>query len=370
MNYNSSFKSNYPWLKKLQEKGNGKKNDIAITKVTVLGGSPLSGNTELSFTGYGEDGRLQPSNPVGMFNSTQGAVMKHEGEAQIRFPDGETAIIPANQLNQDMLRKIEQKSGMMGAQRGGLFQRDITTTPTTGGSRDVMMGGVNPVSGGNQTQTGTLPSGLGLRNTVPKQTPLEMRRRDITPPVVTPPNLNVNTPTIENQTLPVNPVIENQTLPVKPVIENQTIPVNPVIEDVVPPTVPSGSTLNLEGTIQNPEETTPQPQLSASYQEALNRMKKYAEGQDPYAQKIREEERMRLAGEEVAAKGALEQRMSQLGLTGREALTEQALLQREYGNQETELISALRKGEADRAFTAAQQLPGEILAKMEILSIS
>ncbi|HUT63191.1 MAG TPA: hypothetical protein VMZ04_04455, partial [Anaerolineae bacterium] len=285
-------------------------------------------------------------------------MMTHEGEAQIRYPDGETAMIPASQLNQDALKRIEKSSGMLGAQRGGVFQpaeRNPNPAP------------VIPQPEGQNFSTptqpttptgGTLPSGLGL-NTIP------------TPPApvggkTLPSGLGIGTipttPTEPSGTLPSGFGLQTIGGVVQPRKPDDKIPDVVKPQEIVSPNL--GGTTDIKPPvvedIQKPTDTT-----SASYQQALNRLQKYAEGEDPFAKKIREEERMRLAGEEVAAKGALEQRMSQLGLTGREALTEQAMLQREYGAQEVELMGALRKGEADRAFAAAQQIPGEVLAGMK-----
>jgi hypothetical protein len=73
-------------------------------------------------TGAGEDGKIQPLNPVGMLNTTQGPKMLHEGELQITNPDGSFAVIPSTMLPQSILRAMEQKSKMGGFASGGSGQ--------------------------------------------------------------------------------------------------------------------------------------------------------------------------------------------------------------------------------------------------------
>lgn len=74
---------------------------------------------ETSFTGYGEDGVLQPSNPVDMVQTNQGPKMLHEGEIQMVKPDGSMAVIPANQASQGALRQM-QAVGKIGGYEAGV----------------------------------------------------------------------------------------------------------------------------------------------------------------------------------------------------------------------------------------------------------
>jgi hypothetical protein len=97
--------------------------------------------TAIGFTGFGSDGKLQPSNPTNMVQTTQGPRLLHEGEATMQGPDGNIQVIP-----QDKLRSIGR--GMKGFETGGTFTPADTNT-----------------TGLSTTQTGT--SGLGT----PAKTP-------------------------------------------------------------------------------------------------------------------------------------------------------------------------------------------------------
>ncbi len=68
----------------------------------------------IGFTGFGSDGRLQPSNPTNMVQTMQGPRLLHEGEATMQGPDGNIQVIP-----QDKLRSIGR--GMPGFEAGGIF---------------------------------------------------------------------------------------------------------------------------------------------------------------------------------------------------------------------------------------------------------
>jgi len=371
------YKSRYPWLKDMKESGK-KKSNIDITKITVLGGSPISGRTDISFTGYGEDGRLQQNRPTDMFGAMGGPVMEHEGEARIDYPDGEKAVIPANQLSQDVLAKIEGK-GMRGAQKGGTFM-PATTPPMAQGMgkiqaapqitpppiepEPIIPNTITPQPLSNQmTPPNILPDPIighdMIAPKIPIQQPLTPGIAPVTIPGVKPPI--PPTPSGMAQKPPVSPLSGGLTTkpPVVPPVPGQGMaqkpPVTPISEGLT--TKPPISTL--------PEEKPPEDQGSYEYQQALQKLKKYSEGRSPYDEQIREEERMRLAGEEAAARSALEQQGAQLGLTPKEMLLEQAMLGREFGAQETALMAALRKGEADRAYQASMALPGATLAGMQ-----
>lgn len=352
------MKSNYPWLKDWKDKAE-KKSKFEVTRIALFG-NPLGAQ----FTGYGEDGKLQPEKPTGMFQSQEGPVMTHEGEAQITYPDGTVEVIPANQLNQNELAKIENKTGMRGAQAGGVFKAAMSPTPTPP---------AKPVNVEAKPQV--------------EAPDLTMETQNVTPGAITPQTMTATplTPTLA----PARPASLITGKEVPPAIPTpfevpsalgkqtpfKTTPMAKTVPEVKPVATPtpletmSGMAQPLgvqaKSKYATPTPTEPQKPTSPEYEQALLRMKKYAGGEDPFSKKIREEERMRLAGEEAAGMGALEQQMAQLGLTGREALTERAMLRREYGAQEVELLSALRKGESDRAFAAAMALPGATLAKMQ-----
>ena len=89
----------------------------------------------------------------------------------------------------------------------------------------------------------------------------------------------------------------------------------------------------------------------------LQRLERYAESTSPMDTSIMNAENERFAGEAATAKGAYSQELSQAGVTGREAATEQFMLGRQIGSQQNEMQQELRKEQSDKAFTAAQKLP-------------
>ena len=126
-------KTNYSFLKKLQD-GERKKDNSKKMQIAIVGGAPLSQRFGTSFTGFGEDGILQPDNPAKMVETDNGTSMLHEGELEIRLPDGRTTIIPAHEIPQQMMQKLE-KSQLNGPQNGGSnggqVQGGIPTPPQT-----------------------------------------------------------------------------------------------------------------------------------------------------------------------------------------------------------------------------------------------
>lgn len=390
------YKSRYPWLKDMKESSKKKSGNIELTKITILGGSPISGRTDISFTGYGEDGQLQPNKPTGMFGSIGGSVMEHEGEARIEYPDGEKTVIPANQLNQDMLASLEKKTGMQGARTGGTFQPggmaqnpvDLAQGIKAGVAQPSPMGGITPRQPQAQQpaqRPGMQTASLGGAPTSPtpggpwdpfnkdKWQDLINKKKPIVPQPIDPGD--VIKPIDPGVIIPQDIVGPDQIGPgdvIKPIDPGTIIP-----QDITVPrpavhnqnlfaTQPAVHNQNLLATQPITPPPDPEDKGSIEYQQALQRLKKYSDGISPVDQKIREEERMRLAGEEAAARMALEQQGAQLGLSQREMLMEQALLGREFGAQETALMAALRKGESDKAFQASMALPGATLAGMQM----
>lgn len=394
-----AFKSNYPWLKDLKEK-TAKKNNAEITKITILGGSPIRGRTDIQFTGYGQDGQLQPSKPTGMFNAFGGPVMEHEGEARIEHPDGEKTVIPASQLDQGILEKLEGK--MRGAQMGGSFlppvkkdtpfKKDLTNiTGQKAVDYDISKERLQNLNRPVQPVQNTTPVNISQPQTVtpvninqPEETiqgttPVNISQpQTVTPQTITQPGTTMPTTTPISITQPeTQPQIGTARRPQDLTPGLQKIGglnrpdtgVTKTSERFMPEKVrPIGAEIPEPSPTPTPTPAptpTPTPEESPEYQQALRRLEKSAEGISPVDQKIREEERMRLAGEEAAARTALEQYGSQLGLSDREMLTEQAMLGRNFGAQEVALMAALRKGEADRAFQATMALPGATLAGMQ-----
>ena len=121
------MKTNYPWLQEMKRKEKEKSRPVNRTNIMIMGGSmsgaqpPINQPSQMQFTGYGEDGILQPDKPTEMVNTTEGQRLIHEGEVKVQYPDGNTVVVPAKDLPQKKLQKLQEK-GMKGFQAGGVFQ--------------------------------------------------------------------------------------------------------------------------------------------------------------------------------------------------------------------------------------------------------
>ena len=195
-------RSEYRFLEDLRKQERGKKKNDNILSIAVVGGGPISerfmpqqqqqganpmapnmpqqpqmgGESQLSmsYTGTGPDGVLQPSNPANMVKGPNGQTsMTHEGEIEIRLPDGTTAVIPANEVPQQFLQNIQKRTGMKGYQSGtpgigglgGAFDnitKPITDTNAFGGWNTGRT--IQPIQ-----QKPLQPQGIGSAN-IPDQT--------------------------------------------------------------------------------------------------------------------------------------------------------------------------------------------------------
>ncbi len=488
------MKSNYGFLKKLQqnEKKSGKPNTMQIA---VVGGAPLSQRfgPQASFTGFGEDGALQPGNPAKMVETDQGTAMLHEGEIEIRLPDGRTTIIPANEIPQQMMQKLGQsqlkgapetnpavqsQGGMQGFQEGGQFGRPTPSPPPTPNVTPLNVPDVTPNQnlvgnvGDFSNLIGTNPNNLpdpgpnNLPDTMPTDVPgtvVNPNQGTATPFPPAPSQIgqlvgqaqrfsgtaNANTRTPDphdNPTPGPAPVVpidprpnvphpkDNPTptpftptpTPVGPVLPPNVAPViqNPDVPDVAAPSKQIGQVTPFEPTpiptqdipgrppIPNKQvgETTPfvptpiptqdvpgRPPIPdkqigettpftpaagkqigdvtpydpnkppatgeepSAFQQYLNQLALIAGGEGQIGKKAMIEAQQKFKAEEQAAKESQIQGQAQAGITGREALTGKAMLARDIGAAEAGLEGQLRKQQDDRAFAAAQQLPGVAL---------
>ena len=380
-------KTNYPFLQKWKQAEKKNSRPINRTNIMIMGGPPLSGAQppiKSQFTGYGEDGQLQPGNPVEMVNTQNGQKLIHEGEVKIQYPDGTTTVIPAKDLPQDKLRKMQEK-GMQGFQAGGSFKArgpwpgpNPIPTPTPAknplGNQQAKDYAINPISGGHdpisplgatgipkmspnikQGIGGMFPDikqgiggmspdiGIGIQPR-PPATPFGTQAGGtglFSEEVVKPPPSQFAQPGPQAQALGQGGAFPAQPGPQATGIGGPVAPIKPDIEE------------------------PPLTEDELKYQQTLQKLTKLSEGESELDKKIREEERARFKGEEQAGKGSLEQQLSQLGMTGREALLERAMAGRGFAAQEAEVISNLRKGQADRAFQASMALPGATLAGMK-----
>lgn len=128
-----------PWAKKAKE------------QITIVGPvkrpamPPLGGagapvcigaiqGRDARFTGYGEDGVLQPDKPTDMVETDQGPKMLHEGEMMLTSKDGRMTVIPANMLPQEVLAKFAESTGTQGYSAGTSDATLTGGTTSTGGN--------------------------------------------------------------------------------------------------------------------------------------------------------------------------------------------------------------------------------------------
>jgi hypothetical protein len=89
-----------------------------------------NGKANVQATGAGEDGVIQPDNPVGTIDTIGGPKMLHEGEVTVTTPNGKMMILPTRILPQSVLRQMEDQSKMGGFETGGITQLTDKTLST------------------------------------------------------------------------------------------------------------------------------------------------------------------------------------------------------------------------------------------------
>jgi len=311
-----AVKSNYPFLSRNQKTEEERQRENINNLWNQLGSMGITGKQSF-FTGYGEDGKLQPDRPTGIMNTDAGPKTIHEGEVGNVHPNGEFDIIPASQVSgaekvqsitpasqvggQSKLMEIEENTGMGGYQTGH------TATSARSGYG---YGPVEDVSGDSHTAT-SARSGYGYG-------PVEDVSEDS------------HTATSARSGYGYGPGGDAS----------------------------GGGNTTTSDTANVSTDVSSAPDVYEPFQtRGLQRLERYAEGSGPIDTAIRNAERERFAGEAAATKGALSQELAQADITGREAATEQFMANRQIGSQENAMMQGLRKSEADRAFTATTQLP-------------
>lgn len=386
------MKSQYQWLKEEQarqaKQGKGSWQDD-LGKLAVLGTGGPMGSQYLGNTGYGEDGRLQPSMPTGVVQTAQGPVMLHEGETAIRNSDGTVTIIPA-QPTQSQLLQVQQRTGMPGMQTGGTLDlpniNDKSVLRGTGGQG---MGAM--FQGGTQSGAGlvvpdvskTALQGTGGRGMAGMQAAGQTGSELLRPNV--PGTTNLRGTGGQGMGGSLQSVLPaGQTLTYPNVIDKNLLRgtggqgmAGLLQEEIVPGAGKGGQGMGgLLGTASQsgaasvtppPAPAIPPTQFGGGYWgRGMQRLERYAEGRGPYDEQIYNQSMGQFKGEEAAARGALEQQMAQGGITGREAATERYMAGLGIGAQETQLMADLRKEQADRAFEAAKGIPSEARAQEQM----
>lgn len=292
--------SNYPFLARNQKTEEERQRENIGTLWDQLGSMGVTGRQSF-FTGYGNDGKLQEDRPTGVLDTTQGPRTVHEGEQTDIGENGEFSVTPASQIPQQQ-NMVPQGSATPPMEtpvtdNGQGQAQGFSPASQFGGQEELK--NIEQEQGIQGYQIGTPDkSGFGgMWNIKPDQ------------PVATPPKSAI--PSVS--------------------------------------ATDASSATNTSSTID-----TYQPSQTRSIQ----RLEKYADSESPVDKSIREGERERFSGEAVAAKGALSQELAQSGVSGREAATEQSMLGRQIGAQESEVMKGLRKEQSDKSFAAAQQLPG------------
>lgn len=316
--------SNYPFLARNQKTEEDKQRDNINSLWNQLGVIGVN-NQNSFFTGYGNDNQLQPERPTGILNTNQGPRTIHEGERLDVGQNGEFSVTPASQIGgQGNLQDIEQKFGMRGYQWGTPeYGKRFTQEPKEWGTQQF----------GAPQKTAEVTANLPERIT----------------PQIAPVSQNIATSGTARGSFGYGPTEESSPQIATSGTKRGAFSYGPTEPETVPePAQPT---------------TTEDVNKYEPYMErGLQRLERYADVESPREAAIRAGERERFAGEAAAAQGALTQEMAQYGITGREAATASARLGRQIGARESQLMADLRKEEADRAFTAARQIPGEARA--------
>jgi hypothetical protein len=109
-----------PWAKQLAEKGIKEQFTVVGRKGAKTKSAPVIGTMRgsVQYTGAGEDGVVQPTNPTDMVLTDEGPRMIHEGELKIVMPNGRMSVIPANMVPQTLLSQIEKSGNVPGYSSG------------------------------------------------------------------------------------------------------------------------------------------------------------------------------------------------------------------------------------------------------------
>lgn len=83
---------------------------------------------QVSLTGMGPGGTVDPNKPVDMINTTDGPKMLHEGELRITLPDGRFAVVPAKDVGPAALQQI-QGQAQVGGYAAGKPLDQVTIDP-------------------------------------------------------------------------------------------------------------------------------------------------------------------------------------------------------------------------------------------------
>lgn len=328
-------RSRYEWLKDEQAKEQRKEQRSLSSLqrgLAVMSGAPVYGAAQrMGNTGFGEDGVLQRSMPTMMVNTQQGPRMIHEGEEIIRRPGGRTQVVPARQ---SALMQFEQKRRVPGYKPGGSFYGLGDTTKWTKDRSDATeMSRPEGLTfkavarSGQQRTVGTKDFSGVTADTLGR--PIDSVGKNAL-------NTNYTTGTIRDA---FNEARKTAVMDKSRFGETE-------LRDIAEP-----------GAGEETIEETGGENVGA-YDRSLDRLSAIASGMDPYAAQIRAQELRRLKGEEQAARGALEQGLSQAGMTGREALTERAMLGAESAQQQADLMGELRQQESQQRMQAAMAEPG------------
>lgn len=320
----AKIKSRYPFLSQKKREERKKMEDMRFQLAKM--GMPING-TFLGNTGFGENGRLDPEKPTNMIQTQNGMSMIHEGEDVFQKPNGDLRILSAPQ---SQLQRFESRNRVPGFQAGGTLSIDPSTRPKPQETTPTPTLSIDP-STRPQPQSVTQTPTLSIDPSTRPQAQ-ETRAAPITLSMA-PQDLSTG----------VDPATPENTAKIDPGIrERAGLTTEPTVE---PPDVA-------------PSQFTPQ------FEQGLDRLEKFAEGRDPFSKMLRTAEETRFKGEETAARGALEQQISQAGLTSREALTERALQSRDLAAAERDIQAGIRSEESARAFAAAQQIPQVAMSGM------
>jgi len=264
------------------------------------------GAQSLGNTGTGENGRLEPSKPVAMFQTADGPRMVHEGEDMQKLPNGDIQVIPASQ---SQLGQLERR-GVKGYALGG------TMRSHGGGHHDAFLG-----------------SQSGVSSNPFKATPEQQ--------TVDAPTLNLGAP-VANAPAP------QQTVDIAPPQQQRTVGLG---LDVGAPV----TTSNTAAGDVTPTTTTPTVGESAVAR-GLGGLEAIAAGESPVDRTIANRTLGNLGAQQEAERMAAIQAQAQQGVSGPAAQAQQAMLGITQGSQMGQVAGELAQGAQQRAQQAVRDL--------------
>jgi hypothetical protein len=302
---------------------------------------PIQG-APIGFTGYGADGRNQPSNPTNIIQTAKGPLVLHEGEATYQQPDGTVKV-----MSQAELARIQQQNRLPGMAIGGTYSTGGAGGKLVQPNRTIVQPSTQP-----PTQNTTTPSGAHTGIGPIGVTPMPVQT---TVDPTSPPPQTAMDPTGSHSGM--------GAISVTPMTQTVNSPVaaqGPAATDL------SGSHQPIGGiTVQPPAPA--QPSQNEQYRaQGMDIFSQIAAGKSPLIASIQNRAIDQAGGAGAAATGALKQEAAQAGYSPEAIGSVMQVRARDVAGENSKLMGDLASQAQGAAIDAAGTLVTEGAAGMAV----